>query len=74
MRPDFQNMFVKKLPRERLVPVHTSQRYFEEIFSSSGFAGNRGLTSSICTIGPMSCKGPWNFTKLGGESARIQQS
>ena len=50
-----------------------SQRYFEEIFLSSGCARKRGLTSSIRTICPISCKGPSNCTKLGGASTMIQQ-
>jgi hypothetical protein len=55
MRPGFQDLFVKKLPRRRLAPIRTSPRYFEEIFLSSGFVGKRGLTSSIHMIGPMYC-------------------
>ncbi len=50
-----------------------SQHYFDEIFSSSGVAGKRGLMSPIRTIGPMSCNGPSNCTKLGAASTMIQQ-
>jgi len=64
---------VKKLPRKRLAPIRTSPRYFEEIFLSSGFVGKGGRTSSIHMIGPMICRGPSNYTKLGASSTIIQQ-
>lgn len=64
---------MKKLQHERLVPIHASQRYFEETVLASVFVGTRGLTSSMRMIIPMSCKGPSNCTKLGASSTRIHQ-